>query len=332
MTPDQRAVDGHARRLVERLGDDDRFRTDPASAIQELFGITVHRRSDVNSDCDIDGSYDHERRLIIVDSTAIATRQRFTLLHELGHALGREDDALQDWLFSWPGSGRVEEERIANAFASMVLLPDKLVEDLIPDFGPCAYDVLQLARQSTASREAACVRAVQSLRGAGMVVLSQGSTIQLALSRGLPFGLRRGTDMGEDSIFAMAGTRESLRRSGVRLRLPGSDVMSSTFEADAVTDAQGYTFTVLMGSGAPWVGLTVTPDGPEGHEIDCEECDRTRTTYAAVCRRCGDRPCPDHGCSCAHQRSSWTRRRCISCNVELPLAAARDAMVCDDCG
>jgi Zn-dependent peptidase ImmA (M78 family) len=321
-------VDAHARRLVEALGDDEPFRRDPEAAVTSAFGITIRYRTKVLSDCDIDGSYNHDEQIVTVDAAAIAPRRRFTILHELAHALARLDEQLADWLILFDSSGRLEEERVANAFAGLVLLPDALVDRHIPTEGPCAYDMRQLAEASEASREAACVRASQRLRASGLVVLSHGSTVQLAITRGLPFGLKRGSDMGPDSFFATASTRATARRSGVRLRFPGTDNLSSTLEADAVSDDHGYTFSVLMPNGAPWVPLTSTTDGPLGHEIDCDLCDRTRVSFTAECRTCGDRRCPDHGCAC--DRSQPQReRRCEDCNITLPAAAAPDVVYCD---
>lgn len=321
-------VDAHARRLVEALGDDEPFRRDPAAAVTASFGITIRYRVNVSSDCDIDGSYNHDEQIITVDAAAIAPRRRFTILHELAHALARLDEELADWLLLFESGGRLEEEHVANAFAGLVVLPDALVDQHIPAEGPCAYDIRQLVEASEASREAACVRASQRLRSGGLIVLSHGSTVQLAISRGLPFGLKRGTDMGPDSFFAAASTRQTARRSGVRLRFPGTDNLSSTLEGDAVTDDHGYTFSVLMQHGAPWLPLTSATEGPLGHEIDCDLCDRTRMTFKAECRTCGDRPCPDHGCACDRYRPR-IERRCEECNITLPAAAPPDVVCCD---
>ena len=332
MKADPRQIETQARRLVATIGDQMQFRLDPETAVTSEFGIAVQYRPSVSSDCDIDGSYDHDRCIISVDAAAVATRRRFTILHELAHALGRIDGDFQDWLFQFDGAGRLEEERVANAFASLILLPDDLIAQHIPVEGPCAADVQRLAAVSSASREAACVRAAQKLRGTGMVALSQGSTVQLGINRGLPFTIRRGTDMGRTSIFAEASRKQSLRRSGVRISFPQSQVESSMLEIDAVTDERGYTFTVLMAGSAPWVPLTAIFSAPLGHEIDCQQCDRARLTFKPECRRCGDRPCPEHGCSCSASQRAARVRRCQVCNTELPAAERADVILCHMCG
>jgi hypothetical protein len=327
-------VDGFAQRLVARLDDPERFRTDPAEAIEASFGVTVRFRDAVDSDCDlIDGSCDYENGIITVANALSPGRRRFTALHELGHYLGKSDNELQDWLFERDDLGRLEEERVANAFAGMVLLPAGVVNQYIPDEGPTAHDVAMLAAEKIASREAVCVRASQRLRGAGLVVLSQGSVVQFAASRSLPYGLARGVDQGDASFFVRAAARGMAREDGVRLVLRSGD-LSDPLMADAVADDAGYVFSVLMRDAAPWKALTPIAHGDDGmFEVDCEQCDRVRLTGARECPVCHDRPCPDHGCSCDQQPARGREaRRCTGCNVKLPIGAPATTTLCDVCG
>lgn len=327
-------VDGFAERLVERLEDPDWFRTSPAEAIEASFGLTVRFRDVVDSDCDlIDGSCDYENGIITVANALSPGRRRFTALHELAHYLGKSDDELQDWLFYRDDLGRLEEERVANAFAGMVLVPAEVVDLHIPAEGPTAHDVLMLAAERVASREAVCVRASQRLRGAGLVVLSQRGVVRFAASRSLPYGLARGLDQGDRSFFSRAADYGTARQDGVRLELRSGD-LSEPLLGDAVADGDGYVFSVLMRDGAPWKPLTPVRDDIDAmFEVDCEQCDRVRLTGARECRACGDRPCPDHGCSCSQQPATRREtRRCLGCNVALPSGAPATATLCDICG
>lgn len=317
-----------AARFIERLGDPERFRTDPAKGANDEFGITVVYRANVNGDCDIDGSYDHNLRQITCAEAASAGRERFTILHELGHALGRLDADFNDWLFTYRGSGRLEEERVANAFAAAILLPDHLVAEHIPAEGPTAFDVMTLAGSTTASREAVCVAAANRLRGPGLVAVAVGDTVRFAATRGLPFGIPRNSDQAAAGFFARAARVGHARQDQVRIVLPSGDP-SSPLMGDACCD-NGYTFAVLMDHNAPWVDLTPT-GGDDAHEIDCDACDRTRFTYARPCRDCGDRPCPDHGCSCP-PAATRRARKCQTCNIDLPTAAPPGQDHCDNCG
>ena len=332
VSTDSRDIESHAFRLVQRLGDLDPFRSNPEAAITSSFGLIVEYRIDIDGNCDIDGSYHPERRTIRIAKAASPGRRRFTALHELAHALGRSDSAFQDWLFKFDDAGRVQEERVANAFASAVLLPELIVNEYIPDIGPCAWDVVQLATASTASREAVCVRASQRLRGPGMVALMRDSVMLFSASRALPYRVTRNTDQGPGSFFARASEYGRLRETGVRIRFADGKVTSDTLMADAYADDKGYLFVVLMEHSAPWQVLTPSSLGPDGFEIECEECDALRITWARECPICGDHPCPDHGCSCRRQVSRrGSIRRCRNCNIQLPTAARPEVEYCDNC-
>ena len=70
MGASQRDVESHATRLAGRLGDLEPYRLDPAFAISANFGITVEYRAEVDSGCDIDGSYHHELKTIRIAQAA----------------------------------------------------------------------------------------------------------------------------------------------------------------------------------------------------------------------------------------------------------------------
>ena len=316
---------------MQRLDDRDAFRRNPAAAIQARYaslGLVVSFRASTGNECDIDGSYNPAKGEIVCSGDASAARQRFTILHELAHAFAHTDAEFADWVVTLPDAGVLDEERVANAFAAEVLLPADLVAVHIPVSGPTARDVAALAAVADASREAVCVRAAQRMRGPGLVTLSTGSVIQFAAARALPFSVRRDSDQGPGSFHHRASGLTHCRQDHVQLRLP-SGVLSSSLDADAFTADDGYTFAVLMEHSAPWQTFTGTQTGPDGFEIDCPDCDGVRTVYAAECPRCGDRPCPDHGCSCPRLQAR-TVRRCVTCNIDLPLAAPPGAQYCDD--
>lgn len=325
MTASYQDIDQFVKRLATRLGDPEPFRTNTQQAVERL-GFHVVFRDDAGGDCDIDGSYHHATGQIVCAEAASPGRRRFTILHELAHGLGRTDDEFANWLFQFKGAGRLEEERVANAFAAEILLPAELVDTYIPAEGPMAFDVLQLAKASTASREAVCVRAASRLRAPGLVTLSQGQVVQFASTRGVPFGIRRGSDQGPTSFFARAPRIDHHRETGVRISFPSGN-SSETLIADAYTADDGYTFAVLMEHSAPWQDLTPIADGPDGQEVDCDQCDRIRISFRR-CPECGDPVCPEpgHTCPCTRKRES---RKCAHCGMDLPSGAPPDALFCD---
>jgi hypothetical protein len=323
-------VMAHVLRLVDALADPSDFVLEPEAAVSSRFGITVESRPAVSSGCSIAGSYNRAERRIIVERAMSRGRERFTVLHELGHALADEDTEIQDWLFGQSDRGARGAERLADAFAAEVLVPTALVDDMIPDEGPSAFDVATLAARSAASREAVCVRASQRLRSPGAICLVRGAYIQFTATRMFETRVPRDLEIAVGSFFARAVLHDSLREDGVRIDL-GDGRRTQTLLADAYSD-DGFTFVVLQENSAPWAPVTPVSEGPDGVEFECPECDRPRWTFIPSCRVCGDWRCPDHGCSCATAvGAAELRRTCASCGLTLPSGAPRDLFLCDNC-
>jgi Zn-dependent peptidase ImmA (M78 family) len=320
-------------RLIEELLhvalDLDRLRQDPVSAIPDHFEVEVELRQRIEGRCGIAGAYYAGRGLIVVEESLSPARVRFTALHELAHVLGYQDAIFQDWIFSLEDEGRLAEERVADAFAAEILLPSLLVSEMIPPEGPSASHVHELWRQAKASREAVCVRASQRLRSPGIVAVAKSSVILFAATRQTTYQLPRDSDQGPGSFVERASSRDALRGSGVEVISPDGE-LPCRFLADAVRADDGYIFLVFHESGAPWITEHSGAEDPEFFEVDCVECDRTRFTLRAACLKCGDHPCPDHGCSCHLEpfRDS-SARHCQKCHIELPKAAPATARFCD---
>jgi Zn-dependent peptidase ImmA (M78 family) len=91
---------------------------------------------------DVSGFYfrEGERRVIGVNSAHARVRQRFTIAHELGHALLQDAEGLHlDHAFKFRDSRSSlavdPEEMDANAFAAGVLMPEDEVLQAVSDFG-----------------------------------------------------------------------------------------------------------------------------------------------------------------------------------------------------
>lgn len=79
----------------------------------------------------MDGSGSIEGTVITVDSSEVPTRQRFTMAHELGHAVEDQRFALRkDDAGNYSAEQR-KSEIFANTFASQFLMPRKLVTTII---------------------------------------------------------------------------------------------------------------------------------------------------------------------------------------------------------
>ncbi|SDP61977.1 protein of unknown function [Klenkia soli] len=93
---------------------------DLESDIERVFGFDV-ARVPAGRDCDGVAWRDEHCAVIVVSTTDSATRQRFTMAHELGHLLAEDDQALhidQDVMHAAD-----KTEKRANVFAANFLMP-----------------------------------------------------------------------------------------------------------------------------------------------------------------------------------------------------------------
>lgn len=316
----------HAQRLVQSLPIDMRNAVG-ADAIVGLedagYAVNLREQADIASDCSVAGSFNAgpPPRITVVRTTSRG-RQHFTALHELGHHLVAEDDELQDLLFDEPDGGERLEERICDAVAAELLLPAALVDGYIGYAGPHARDVMNLAYDSQASREACCVRAAERLPGPGHVMLARDGTALFTASRNTPYRVSRGArqDLGTGHI-----TADAARRGAARGEAPvvyGSGTASERFFADAVRAEDGYIFAVFVDGPAPWLdGPTLYgSDRRDATEAFCPYCEIDFTTLAAPCSDCEDYRHHPGGCGrCSCQAKARTVF-CTGCNMHQPRA------------
>lgn len=85
---------------------------------------------------DRSGYYDHEKKIIYVNTKEPSQRQRFTIAHELGHALLHNETLSRDNYKNDWGTYQIKEME-ANRFAAELLMPRgavKAVVDTAPPF------------------------------------------------------------------------------------------------------------------------------------------------------------------------------------------------------
>lgn len=73
---------------------------------------------------DLAGAIEHSSRRIFVNSNDPATRQRFTLAHELGHAVLHQGESVMDFRKNFERGATDRKEVEANFFAANLLMPD----------------------------------------------------------------------------------------------------------------------------------------------------------------------------------------------------------------
>jgi Zn-dependent peptidase ImmA (M78 family) len=78
---------------------------------------------------DLAGAIEYSKRQIFINSNDPATRQRFTLAHELGHAVMHSGQDIMDFRKNLEGFQPDRKELEANAFAADLLMPDHLFKE-----------------------------------------------------------------------------------------------------------------------------------------------------------------------------------------------------------
>jgi Zn-dependent peptidase ImmA (M78 family) len=79
--------------------------------------------------------------VVWVNSANAPTRQRFTIAHELGHALLHEEGVFRDAAFAPAGN---REERDANDFAAALLIPLWMLEPIVTNHRRATAEVASL--------------------------------------------------------------------------------------------------------------------------------------------------------------------------------------------
>ncbi|WP_433348761.1 helix-turn-helix domain-containing protein [Microtetraspora malaysiensis] len=102
---------------------------DLAAVVETTFGVDVrvHKQPD-----GFDGLSwsDDNSALIVVGTSEVPARQRFTIAHELGHLLARDDQGLNvDVNINDAEHKKKSSEKRANAFAAELLLPGQVLRE-----------------------------------------------------------------------------------------------------------------------------------------------------------------------------------------------------------
>ena len=92
------------------------------------LGIQVFKD---DSNENIDGRYDADRKVIYLNTTKNVFRRRFTVCHELGHAVMGHGSSPRDSSKKYSRSDYDPKEVEANAFAATLLMPPQVVKKCV---------------------------------------------------------------------------------------------------------------------------------------------------------------------------------------------------------
>ncbi len=315
-----------ALRLIERLSAEQRrgLSEDPVAVLGDL-GILVVAADPGNTleKCSCDGWYvpaDYApglRPTIVYVRTPHSRRESFTLLHELCHHLVRLDLALLSEIADADGDGDEMEERICDAFAGRVLIPDEVVRAVLKGGRPRASHLPALFDACNGSLEACAVRLAEHLRCDGYVALLERATHTLRFASTSPEGAYawgRGSKLPSGHPVWRAG--ESRAYNG-----EGAVVWASGYQKPMWLDAVGNGAVVCAVFSAEryWggTGLSILSDAPSTKSMPmlvggtCAHCG-AGTYGLRACDKCGDVKCRKCGrCGCGAPKPAM--RTCTKC-------------------
>jgi len=119
--------------------------TDLATAVEQVFGVDV-AIVPLGSDFDGLAASSEDAKLIVVGTSQVPGRQRFTLAHELGHLLAGDDHGVHlDRDVFEKAQRRDLTEMRANAFASAFLMPEGRLRESLRGSVPSEHAFAALA-------------------------------------------------------------------------------------------------------------------------------------------------------------------------------------------
>ncbi len=299
----------------------DLLREDPFEAIpliEPALSIDLVSYEPGNG-CSIEGLYHEASRSITVQRAASQRRTRFTAIHEFGHDRARHDIDVARHLASLSESmSRRAEERVADAFAAAVLIPDRAVDEILEGKAPTAHHLVALFHRGdvAGSREACCVRIAQRMSGDGYVILAEGNVLRFCATVGGAYSIKRGATQDSVGLFRNAARNGSATDPNTRLQYPDGR-FTGEFAGQAVTDDL-YTFAVLTSSTTPAWGGWIPPRRIEGEapEIYCAECEEITEAWQRCDTNPSHRVCSSCGwCECRTPRAKVPEKTCNVCTL-----------------
>jgi Zn-dependent peptidase ImmA (M78 family)/transcriptional regulator with XRE-family HTH domain len=129
-----------------------------AALVEETFGADV-AIVELGTDCDGLATSSDTVKLIVLGTSQVPARQRFTLAHELGHLLAGDDQGvhLDRDIFDRAQAKDPSEIR-ANAFASAFLMPEDALRDTVGTSGLTEHTFADLACDLTVTPSALAYR------------------------------------------------------------------------------------------------------------------------------------------------------------------------------
>lgn len=157
-----------------------------------------------------DGAYDPENGVVLINSQLSSGRQRFTLAHEISHALLLgDDDLLSDIHDAFEGDALEEViETLCNVGAASILIPASLLEEVL-QLESRAQGFAKLVQRADVSNSAAAIALADSTPEPVLYALCVGAQNQLSVrvsasSPRVKYSLSTGTPIPAEHPISLA--------------------------------------------------------------------------------------------------------------------------------
>lgn len=309
---------------------------DPPGALRQHFQLTLQtvdtpRLRGNGGTCD--GMSVLHDGIVLYRPSPGTRRENFTLLHELGHFLADEAEAVLDWAANQAEPERAIEE-VCDRIAALLLLPPDKRAEVCADGSPTGQQVLDLFLQSEASREVCAIAVAERLPCAGFVALiSRNRDVVTFAARNAgtrPYPWRDAELPPGHHLHRVAPQKPARARSW----WPFADGIPAVFYLDAVAD-DDFVYAVFavtdLWKAARFHGYDPVTTRPtrSGVRVECRSCGFKGLSYRYPCDTCHAVPCQKcEACECTRRAAS--ELPCRVCHILTPRRRLVDR-ICDEC-
>jgi hypothetical protein len=306
------------------------------SELETWDGLQLRLVPDSQTDerCSVAGGYVHSTvpPTLTVTNSLSPGRRSFTVLHELGHHLQKNNIPLARAVRSQPAGTDAFEDAACDAFAARVLITDDNLAAVLTDRSPTAAALVRLFKETEASRAACCARAVEYLGTSGVVaVIDQTGRVRFARGHGDVIGPGRGTDQSDSPLIKAALASPTGARHDRTYFTYRTGKRTIEMYGDAAW-AGDYLLVVAVLDRPGWKAFAPSRDVPRAYvpKLDgwCEICQEP-FTVTDRCTGCEKGRCPVGHCGCSTAREK-TCERCF-CLKHLSQFPAPAASTCREC-
>lgn len=326
-----------AEHLLEHMQFDqprEALESDVIRALQDSDHIDFEWSSQVDTTCELHGTYSSPPAHIRVSRQQPTARANFTAAHEFGHHLQRHDD---EWAMdvmavlrhSDPVMMRHVEEAVSNRVAVNLLMPERIVEDawtgqLTPAF------IRALTRNGHVSRQAATIRASawsqESEPHAVIIVADPLTGLVLSSESHETSSLTRPPKNSVQPDFRALTAGPEGTRGATEGFIYSTNSARSDITYDWGWDASG---THLLIVARPTYRFGTAQWDRDDIECQSASCDSSFSRNDAVlCPTCMHHVCPDCGaCACERRRGTT----CADCGMEMSIRESQIGTTHEEC-